>query len=88
MKAERLTSSEGEEPLAALERALIKEFLQSRGHTEESVRGLPPDAAHALLREASLHASLRLTEVEARAHYTRDLHDPTHPLGDPVRHKQ
>ena len=29
---------------------------------------------HALMREASLHASMRLTEVEARAHYVDDLH--------------
>ncbi len=58
---------------AELERALIAEFLEKRGHTLESLRALPEVEQHALMREASLYASARLTEVESRAHYVDDL---------------
>jgi hypothetical protein len=59
---------------AELERALIEEFLEKRGHTPASVRDLPEDEQHTLLREASFYASMRLSEVESRAHYIDDLH--------------
>ena len=62
------------DPLSELERALIVEFLGLRGHTFESVRALPEAEAHALLQQASIHASCRLTEVESRAHYVHDMH--------------
>jgi len=62
------------DPLSELERAFMAEFLQDRGHTLESVQLLPPAQAHALLQEASVYASCRLTEVESRAHYVNDMH--------------
>jgi hypothetical protein len=62
------------DPLSELERAFMAEFLQDRGHTLESVQTLPPAQAHALLQEASVYASCRLTEVESRAHYVNDMH--------------
>ena len=62
------------DPLSELERAFIIEFLHARGHTLESARALPQADAHALLQEASIHASCRLTEVESRAHYIDDMH--------------
>ena len=62
------------DPLSELERAFIIEFLHTRGHTLESARALPQADAHALLQEASIHASCRLTEVESRAHYIDDMH--------------
>ncbi len=58
---------------AELERALIADFLEQRGHTVQSVKQLPDEARHALMRSASLHASMRLAEVETRAHYVDDL---------------
>jgi hypothetical protein len=58
---------------AELERALIDEFLERRGHTLHSVASLPDAERHALMREASLYASMRLSEVESRAHYVDDL---------------
>lgn len=60
--------------MARLEEELIAEFLEGRGHTRESVRALPDTERHAIMREASLHASMRLTEVESRARYVDDLH--------------
>jgi hypothetical protein len=62
------------DPLSELERAFMAEFLQDRGHTLNSVRALPPEEAHALLQQASIYASCRLTEVESRAHFVDDMH--------------
>jgi hypothetical protein len=59
---------------AELERALIAAFLEKRGHTLHSVQSLPEAEQHALMREASLYASTRLTEVESRARYVENLH--------------
>ena len=67
------------DPLSELERAFMAEFLQDRGHTLERVRMLPPAEAHALLRQASIYASCRLTEVESRAHFVDDMHRPGAP---------
>jgi len=85
MDAEHSKESVGEDPLAQLERAFIREFLQARGHTLDSLHQLPTEQAHALLKQASLYASGRLTEVESRAHYMQDIHDGTQPLPGPAR---
>ena len=63
-----------ENPLAQLERAFIDEFLKLRGHSVTSLRELPEAEAHAIMREASLYASGKLTEVESRAHYVDEMH--------------
>ena len=67
------------DPRSELERAFIAEFLQDRGHTLNSARALPPAEAHALLQQASVYASCRLTEVESRAHFVDDMHTPGGP---------
>jgi hypothetical protein len=59
---------------AALELALITEFLERRAHTLQTVKLLPEAERNALMRQASFHASMRLTEVESRARYVDDLH--------------
>ncbi len=63
------------DPEATLERAFIAEFLERHGHTILTVHDLPETEATALLKEASIYASARLSEVEARAHYVHDIHD-------------
>ena len=63
-----------EDPHSALERAFIDEFLRGRGHTVRSIADLPPDEMAALLRAAVAHATLRLSEIEARAHFLSELH--------------
>jgi hypothetical protein len=78
MHAEHSVGSIGD-PLAELERSFIAEFLRERGHTVDSVRALPDAEAHALLRQASIYASGRLTEVESRAHFVDDMHRPGGP---------
>ena len=73
MSAE-LSDKPGDHPLAQLERAFIAEFLQARGYTLSTLHELPEDQANALLKEASLYASRKLTEVESRAHFVDDMH--------------
>jgi hypothetical protein len=67
------------DPRSELERAIMAEFLHDRGHTLSSARALPTAEAHALLQQASVYASCRLTEVESRAHFVDDMHAPGGP---------
>jgi hypothetical protein len=67
-------STPSRDQTADLEQALIAEFLERRGHTMHSVQALPDAERHAILREAALHASMKLTEVESRARYVDDIH--------------
>ena len=62
---------------ATLEQAYIVEYLEQRGLTLESVHELAEPDVHAVMREASIYASAKLSEVEARAHYVHDIHDAT-----------
>jgi hypothetical protein len=63
-----------EEPLAELERRLIDEYIRNAGQDPETVRTSGDEAARKLLVAASVYAATKLTEVESRAHYVRDLH--------------
>lgn len=63
-----------DDPLASLERALIDDFFALRGHTRYSVCQLPALEAARLLSAACEHASLRLAEIESRAHYVDEMH--------------
>jgi len=62
------------DPTAQLENAFIREFLEQRGHSTASLLTLQESERHLLLEQASRWASIRLAEVEARAHYIQDLH--------------
>ena len=64
-----------EEPLAELERRLIDEYVRNLGLEPEAVRNRSDDAARQILADAAQHAALKLTEVESRAHYVRELHE-------------
>jgi hypothetical protein len=61
-------------PLADLERALIDTFMHARGLDESALATLPAAQRDALLKEASIYASAKLAEVEARSHYLDELH--------------
>jgi hypothetical protein len=63
------------DPDATLERAFIAEFLLRHGQTISTIHELPQAEATALMREASIYASAKLSEMESRAHYVHDLHD-------------
>ena len=51
----------------------MDEFLADRGHTLQSIKMLPAARRRELLRGAAEHASLRLAEIESRAHFVKDL---------------
>ena len=63
------------DPQGPLECALIDEFLAERGHTLQSIGGLPLPERRELMRRAASHATLRLAEIEARAHFVDDLEE-------------
>lgn len=61
------------DPHADLERALFEEYLRSRGFTWDSLAALPSPGQSELLREAAAYATLKLSEIEARAHYMESI---------------
>jgi len=63
-----------EDPNALLEEALIEEYLHSRGLALEALEHLPKRTRRRLMTEASRYASLKLTELEARAHFVDEVH--------------
>lgn len=67
-------STEG--PQSALERQLIEEYLKSKGYTMRDLENLPKDTAHQLRIEACRYASLKLTEIESRAKFRKDIRAP------------
>ena len=64
-----------EDPNAMLEKALIEEFLKQKGYTHDDLKKLPAELVEKLMKEASQYASLKMEEVEARAHFVKELHD-------------
>jgi hypothetical protein len=62
------------DPLAELERQLISAYLAGAGHTREGLLARNDDESKRLIAEAARDASARLSEVQARSHYLRQLH--------------
>ena len=62
---------------AKLERMYLEEYLRGKGLTWVGLQQLPPDEASKLRIEAILWTSLKLAEVETRAHLVRHLHGET-----------
>ncbi len=69
-----------EDPNALLEKALIEEYLKEKGYSHEDLKKLPPEVVEKLMKEASQYASLKLEEVEARAHFVKELHEDSSSL--------
>jgi hypothetical protein len=65
---------------AMLEKALIEEYLHQKGYSIEGLKKLPAELVEHLMKEASQYASLKLEEVESRAHFIKELHDDSSPL--------
>lgn len=65
---------------ATLERAFVEEYLKGHGSSLEQLHLLPAEQAQALMREASLFASLRMSEVEDRSHLVEELHGGPTPM--------
>lgn len=64
-----------EDPNTMMENALIAEYLKQKGYTHEDLKKLPAELVEKLMKEASQYASLKMEEVEARAHFVKELHD-------------
>ena len=63
-----------ESPHGGLERALIDEYLRIRGYDHHALHELPVPVREELLAQASLYASSRLSEVDARSRYIHEIH--------------
>jgi hypothetical protein len=61
-------------PLEQLEQSLIAEYIQAKGYDPQKLAEVSPDVRVKLLIEASVYASGKLVEVEARSHYLHDVH--------------
>ena len=60
--------------LGKLERALINDYLRARGYDPVKLADLPELERTKLLAEASVYASGKLVEVEARSHFLDEIH--------------
>ena len=71
--------TENTEPIedrsALLENSLIAEYLKEKGYSHEDLKKLPAELVEKLMKEASQYASLKMEEVQARAHFVKELHD-------------
>jgi hypothetical protein len=74
MTAEGSETRPGDSPLAELERALIEEFVRDRGFDPHNLADLGDAARERLLKDASVYASVKLMEVEARSRLLHDIH--------------
>ena len=63
-----------QDPMAVLERELLHAYLAGAGHDFHTLAVRDDDEARQLLRAASQYASAKLSEIEARLHYLRQLH--------------
>ena len=75
MPADRFDTPPLEEPLAELERRIIDDYIREHGHDPATLRDSADAGARKILVAASVYAATRLSEVEARSHYVRDLHN-------------
>lgn len=69
------TNSPQQPPLGELERAFIDEFVRGRGYDPLKLSDLSEHEREALLKDASVYASSKLTEVESRSHFVQEIHD-------------
>ena len=58
---------------ASLEKALIQEYLDEQGYSLEKLQHLPERVVRQLMKEATRYASLKMEEIEARAHLVDEI---------------
>jgi hypothetical protein len=64
-----------EPPIGQLERAFIDEFVCARGYDPLKLAELTEEERTKLLTDASVYASGKLMEVEARSHFLDEIHE-------------
>jgi hypothetical protein len=70
-----MVAKQFDEPKVALENALIEEYLEEQGYSLEKLKHLPERVVKQLMKEACKYASLKLQEIEPRAHLVQEIHD-------------
>jgi len=60
---------------ASLEKALIEEYLGEQGYSLGKLKHLPERVVKQLMKEATRYASLKMEEIEARAHLVEEMHE-------------
>jgi hypothetical protein len=64
-----------QDPKAALEMKYIHAYLREKGYSTADLDELPEEQAIRLMRGASRYASLKLAELESRAHLHSKIHN-------------
>lgn len=72
---ERSERSTLQAPLSQLERALIDEFVRAQGYDPIKLAELPERERAQILTQASVYASAKLAEVEAKSHLIDEIHE-------------
>ena len=62
------------DPRASLERAFIEAYLNNKGFTWQDLNSLPKKCARRLRIAASIYASCKLAEIEARSCLVDEMH--------------
>lgn len=75
MSSDRSDTAPIQPPLGELEQTLIDEYVRARGYDPSNLAELSADVRHDLLKDASLYASTKLSEVESRSHFVQELHE-------------
>ena len=73
MNPKEMPAAQMKEPLAELEKELINAYVAGAGQEFQTLLARNDEDARRLLRDASLYATARLTEIETRSHYLRSL---------------
>jgi len=60
-------------PQSALERELISKYLRNKGYHLKDLHKLHPDKAKRLMKKACQYASLKLTDIEAKAGFSHKI---------------
>ena len=66
-----------EYPQADLEMFYIEEYLREKGYSINDLRMLPEPETKRFMVEACRYVSLKLAELESRAHLRREIHNAT-----------
>jgi hypothetical protein len=61
-------------PHAALEQALIQEYLKNKGYSQADLKQLPPQKSRRLMIAACQYASLKMAEIESRVGFRHKIH--------------
>lgn len=73
-KQEEIDRCLADGPQSTLEKMLLEEYLEGKGYRLEDLKNLPPEEAQTLMKEACAYASMKLAEVESKAHFRREIH--------------